>query len=128
MKHWVHRFMVALACVGVASSTVAAPAVSHAQGLERCYDLGVMVQHVDDGFIVRSVMRGGIANELGLSRGDLIFALDGQHPNSLDDLHRIIFSGADRSIHDLDVLRGGRHLHAAVYHLGDRVFFTNSLH
>lgn len=130
MTHIIKRGLVALALIGVAGATLTAtaPRAATAQSFERCADLGVMVQHIDSGFVVRSVMRGGIANELGLTRGDVVFAIDGQTPNTLDDLHRAIFSGADRAIHDLDVLRGGRHLHAAIYHIGNSVNFTNRLH
>lgn len=128
MNRFVRLGFVMLAVAGGAAGVVSTARPAEAQGLERCADLGVMVQHVNDGFIVRSVMRGGIASELGLSRGDLIFAIDGEHPDSLEALHRVIFRGADRAIHDLDVLRGGQHLHAAIYHINDRVYFTNRLH
>lgn len=128
MNKYVRLGFVMLAVAGGASGVASIARPAEAQGLERCGDLGVMVQHVSEGFVVRSVMRGGIANELGLSRGDLIFAIDGEHPQSLDDLHQMIFRGADRSIHDLDVLRRGQHLHAAIYHIDDRVYFTNRLH
>lgn len=122
------RVLTVLFSLSTATAVAYAPSTATAQSLERCEDLGVMVQHVKDGYIVRSLVQGGVAEELGLTRGDLVFAVDGTQPSSLDELHRIIFSGADKAMHDLDVLRGEKHLHTAVYHVGNRIYISGKLH
>jgi S1-C subfamily serine protease len=129
MSRILRTLAVLLTLAGAASTlAVVAPSPAAAQSLEKCEDLGVMVQHVKDGYIVRSLVAGGVAEEIGLTRGDLIFAVDGKQPASLDELHRIIFSGADNAQHDLDVLRGEAHLHTGVYHIGSRIYISGKLH
>jgi C-terminal processing protease CtpA/Prc len=122
-------FLVAVVGAAASSLVLSVPRPVQAQlALERCDDLGVMVQYVNGGFVVRSMLPGGIAEGMGLMRGDLIFAVDGRPPRSLDDLHAVLFSGEDNALHDLDVLRGDAHLHTSIYHLRGRVYFSGTLH
>ena len=95
---------------------------AQAQGLEYCRDLGVMVQHTDVGLIVRALRGRGVAGQIGLQPDDLLFAVDGYHPDSLDDLHRVLFTGADHVDHDIDILRGNQHLHVMVFHDHGEIF------
>ena len=95
---------------------------------EFCPDLGVLVQRVDAGLFVRVLRGKAIARTLGLRPGDLIFAVNGQHPSSINDLHRVLFTGADNEDHDLDILRGDSHLHAAVFHVDGEIFVHTALH
>ena len=107
----------AMAFSGTAA-TVADVSVAEAQGgMEYCPDLGVLVQHTDAGLFVRAIRGRGAASQLGLRSGDLIFAVNGNHPDTLSDLHRVLFTGADLEDHDLDILKAnGQHVHALVFH------------
>lgn len=105
-----------------------APRAAHAQPMEYCPDLGVLVSHGDGGLVVQGMRRVAIARQLGLRPGDVIFAINGQHPDTLSQLHSMVFSGADNEDHDLDVLRGGRHLHTAIFHVNGQVLTHTSLH
>jgi S1-C subfamily serine protease len=96
--------------------------------IEFCPDLGVLVQRVDAGLFVRVLRGKAIARTLGLRPGDLIFAVNGEHPASINDLHRVLFTGADNEDHDLDILRGDSHLHAAVFHVDGEIFVHTALH
>jgi len=107
------------------SATFVAPTAAVAQGMEFCPDLGVLVQHVDGGMMVR-VVRGGVARNLGLRPGDLIVAVNGEHPDSLSQLHHALFSGGDNEDHDIDVLRGNSHLHAMIFHIEEHVFMRGT--
>ncbi len=130
MKHWMKlgMFLGTLALTSAAAHTVA-PQPAMAQQLEFCPDLGVLVSHSGGGLTVQGMRRGfPITRQLGLRPGDLIFAINGQHPNSLSQLHGVLFAGADNEDHDIDVLRDGAHLHAAVYHVNGQVFARSTLH
>lgn len=121
------RTVLLLASMALAggSATFVAPTAAVAQGMEFCPDLGVLVQHVDGGMLVRAV-RGGVARNLGLQRGDVIFAVNGEHPDSLSQLHHALFAGSDNEDHDIDVLRGNSHLHAMIFHVEGHVFARGS--
>ncbi len=128
------KLLRSIAFVGVLSLSAAVvtgvetPA-AHAQGsLEYCEDLGVMVQHISGGMVVRALRGRAVARQIGLRPGDIIFAVDGSHPDSLADLHRVLFTGADEVDHDLDILRGPAHLHAAVFHNHGQIFVHTALH
>lgn len=110
------------------ASHIVAPSVAHAQGMEYCPDLGVFVQHVNGGMQIRAMRRDSIVRQLGLRPGDLIFGVDGRHPDSINELHAMLFAGADNVDHDLDILRGPAHLHAAIFHQSGRVFVHVALH
>ena len=118
--------------LGLALSATGSVAVSSrpamAQGFEYSPDLGVLVEHTGGGFVVRAMRRGAFARQLGLRPGDLVFAVNGDHPDSLNDLHRVLFTGADEEDHDLDILRNGRHLHASVFHAHGEIFVHTALH
>ncbi len=118
--------------LGLALSATGGVAVSSrpamAQGFEYSPDLGVLVEHTGGGFVVRAMRRGAFARQLGLRPGDLVFAVNGDHPDSLNDLHRVLFTGADEEDHDLDILRNGRHLHASVFHAHGEIFVHTALH
>ena len=120
-------FLGALALGAGVTGTLPAT-TAHAQQMEYCPDLGVLMQHVDAGMIVRAMRRAAFAKALGLRPGDLIFAINGQHPDSITQIHDMLFTGADNEDHDLDILRGGRHLHAAVFHLNGQIYVHTSLH
>lgn len=120
-------FALSLAVASAGSATLFAPAAV-AQGFEYCPDLGVLVEHTGGGFVVRAMRRGAFARQLGLRPGDLVFAVNGAHPDNLNDLHRVLFTGADEEDHDLDILRSGRHLHASVFHSHGEIFVHTALH
>ena len=129
MKRWVKLlgFLALTASTGTGAALVGErPAM--AQGLEYCRDLGVLVQSTDGGLWVRAMRGNAAARALGIRPGDLIFAVNGSHPESLSDLHRVLFTGGDNEDHDLDVLRGNRHLHALVFHVNGEVLVHQSLH
>jgi len=120
-----------LGALGLANTAAQSVAVSPAmaQQMEFCPDLGVLVSSSSGGLTVQGMRRGGtISRQLGLRPGDLIFAISGQHPTSLSQLHNILFAGADNEAHDIDVLRDGQHLHASLYHAHGQVFANNTLH
>ena len=119
--------LAAMVTAGAAASVARAP-TAEAQGMEYCPDLGVLVQHSDGGMFVRAFRGGSLAREIGLQRGDLVFSINGNHPDSLDDLHRVLFTGADNEDHDLDILRNGRHLHAMVFHDHGHILVHSTLH
>ena len=123
-RSWMLALGLALATAG--GVVVHTPA-TEAQGLEYCRDLGVMVQHVPQGMAVVSLRGGGVARQLGLRRGDIIWGVDGSHPNSLDELHSMLFSGADGAMHDLDVFRGAMHLHTGVFHMNGLILTRGTL-
>lgn len=124
-RSWV--LALSLAVGGGGSALTHAPAVE-AQGFEYCRDLGVMVQHVPTGMSVVALRGGGIGRQLGLRRGDIVWGVDGSHPDSLNEIHTMIFRGVDGAVHDLDVLRGSAHLHAAVFHMHGVVLTRGTLH
>lgn len=113
--------LVGLMALSGAGTTVVAPTPAVAQGLEYSAALGVLVQHSGAGMLVR-VVRGGVARQLGLQPGDLIFAINGNHPDSLSDLANALFAGADNEDHDMDVIRSGQHLHALLFHVHGQVY------
>lgn len=124
-RSWVLALAVALAGVG---APLPRASTAEAQGIEYCRDLGVMVQHVPAGMSVVALRGGGVGRQLGLRRGDIIWAVDNAHPDTLDQVHEVIFRGADGAVHDLDVLRGAAHLHAAIYHMHGIVMTQGTLH
>jgi S1-C subfamily serine protease len=130
MKKHVRSFaLVGLMALSGATVTGFEPPVAQAQGsLEYCEDLGVLVQHVGGGMVIRAMRGRATARQLGLRPGDLIFAVNGSHPDSIADLHRALFTGADEEDHDLDILRGNAHLHAAVFHSHGQIFVHTALH
>ena len=117
----------AMAFSGAAVSVASAP-IAEAQGIEYCPDLGVLVQHANEGMYVRGFRGGSVAQQIGLRRGDLVFAINGNHPDSLDDLHRVLFTGGDDEDHDLDIFRGGQHLHTMVFHHDGHILTHSTLH
>jgi S1-C subfamily serine protease len=124
-RSWVLALSVALAGIG---APVTRASTAEAQGLEYCRDLGVMVQHVPAGLSVVALRGGGVGRQLGLRRGDLIWAVDNAHPDTLDQVHEMIFLGADGAVHDLDVLRGAAHLHTGIFHMHGIVVTQGTLH
>jgi hypothetical protein len=131
MRHWIRTVgLVSALMVGVTGAfAVATPPVSaQPSSFEYCADLGVLVQRLDAGLFVRVLRGKPIARTLGLRPGDLVFAVDGEHPTSLDNLHRVLFTKADNVDHDLDILRGDSHLHAAVFHVDGEIFVHTALH
>lgn len=120
--------LIGVLAFGTSTASLVPARDAHAQGFEYSPDLGVLVQHVNAGMLVRAMRRAAFARQLGLQPGDLIFAINGQHPDSLSDIHNMLFTGADDEDHDLDVLRGGQHLHAAVFHHGGEILVHGSLH
>jgi S1-C subfamily serine protease len=116
--------------VAALGGVVAEASLAEAQpaSFEYCPDLGVLVQRVDAGLYVRVLRGKAIARTLGLRPGDLIFAVNGEHPASINELHRVLFTGADNEDHDLDILRGDAHLHAAVFHVDGEIFVHTALH
>jgi hypothetical protein len=131
MRHWIRTVgLVSALMVGVTGAfAVATPPLSaQPSNFEYCADLGVLVQRLDAGLFVRVLRGKAIARTLGLRPGDLIFAVDGEHPTSLDELHRVLFTKADNVDHDLDILRGDAHLHAAVFHVDGEIFVHTALH
>ncbi len=129
MKRFVQTswLLVALSLTGSAVTTTL-PRPAMAQGMEYCPDLGILVERTSGGFLVRAQRRAAITRRLGLQPGDLIFAINGQHPSSLSQLHNALFSGADNEDHDVDVLRGGQHLHAAIFHVNGELLVHAALH
>ena len=113
-------FLASMAFAG-GSATFIAPTTAVAQGREFCPDLGVLVLHVDGGMQVLA-LRAGVGRNLGLRSGDVIFAVNGEHPDSLSQLHHALFAGADSEDHDIDILRGNAHLHAMIFHVEGHVF------
>jgi S1-C subfamily serine protease len=132
MAHMRRFWRAGILSLGLALSATGGVAVSSrpamAQGFEYSPDLGVLVEHTGGGFVVRAMRRGAFARQLGLRPGDLVFAVNGDHPDSLNDLHRVLFTGADEEDHDLDILRNGRHLHASVFHAHGEIFVHTALH
>jgi len=132
MAHMRRFWRAGILSLGLALSATGSVAVSSrpamAQGFEYSPDLGVLVEHTGGGFVVRAMRRGAFARQLGLRPGDLVFAVNGDHPDSLNDLHRVLFTGADEEDHDLDILRNGRHLHASVFHAHGEIFVHTALH
>jgi S1-C subfamily serine protease len=130
MRTWKKAILlsVAMACSGAAVTHYRTPTAQAQGSLEYCEDLGVLVQYTNAGMIVRAMRGRAIARQLGLRPGDLIFAVNGSHPNSIADLHRLLFTGADDEDHDLDILRGSLHLHAMVFHHGGQILVHTTLH
>ncbi len=129
MRSFWRSGLLALSLVAAsAGSAVQSPRPAMAQGFEYCPDLGVLVEHTGGGFVVRAMRRGAFARQLGLRPGDLVFAVNGDHPDTLNDLHRVLFTGSDEEDHDLDILRNGRHLHASVFHSHGEIFVHTALH
>jgi S1-C subfamily serine protease len=132
MAHMRRFWRAGILSLGLALSATGGVAVSSrpamAQGFEYSPDLGVLVEHTGGGFVVRAMRRGAFARQLGLRPGDLVFAVNGDHPDTLNDLHRVLFTGADEEDHDLDILRNGRHLHASVFHAHGEIFVHTALH
>jgi S1-C subfamily serine protease len=128
MKRWSRLLgvLALMATTGTGASLVGERR-AEAQPLQYCRDLGVLVQSMDGGLWVRAMRGGATARMLGIRPGDLIFAVNGTHPDSLNDLHRVLFTGGDNEDHDLDVLRGGRHLHALVFHVNGEILVHQSL-
>jgi S1-C subfamily serine protease len=130
MKKWIRSVaLVGAMTLSVATVTSFQPPAAQAQGsLEFCEDLGVLVQHISGGMVIRAMRGRATARQIGLRPGDIIFAVNGSHPDSLADLHRVLFTGADEEDHDLDILRGNAHLHAAVFHNNGQIFVHTALH
>jgi len=131
MRDWMRRLtVVGVLMMGVSGAfAIATPTLSaQPSNFEYCPDLGVLVQRLDAGLFVRVLRGKAIARTLGLRPGDLIFAVNGEHPASINDLHRVLFTGADNEDHDLDILRGDSHLHAAVFHVDGEIFVHTALH
>jgi S1-C subfamily serine protease len=127
-RSWLSGVLAVSLAVASAGSAVLSTPAAMAQGFEYSPDLGVLVEHTGGGFVVRAMRRGAFARQLGLRPGDLVFAVNGDHPDSLNDLHRVLFTGADEEDHDLDIFRNGRHLHASVFHSHGEIFVHTALH
>lgn len=65
-----------------------------------------------DGLLVRAVEEGGAADRAGLRRGDVIVAVNNEPLRSIDDLYRVLDSGADAI--ELGVVRTTEELTVAV--------------
>ena len=117
----------AMAVSGTAVSVTSAPA-AEAQGMEYCRDLGVLVEHTGAGLLVRALRGNAAARQIGLRPFDIIFSINGSHPGSLSDLHRVLFTGGDDEDHDLDIFRGGQHVHSMVFHHDGNIMVHSALH
>lgn len=60
----------------------------------------------DQGVEVHEVMRGSLAHEAGIERGDIIVALAGRLVTSIDDIHRLLMTVPPNQGFDLTVVRG----------------------
>ncbi len=90
-------------------------------------DLGAVVEVTPDGIRVQAVRKNAGIPGLDLQAGDLIFGVNGKHPDKIKDLHDLLFTGADNEDHDLDVIRrGAGHVHYMIFHVGDKMFVHKS--
>ena len=100
-----------------------------AQGArEYCPDLGVLVERADGGLRVRQIRRSAAAEQLELEEGDLLVRINGRRPDSVSELHEVLFTGADHEDHELVIERDGEYLRALVFHDHGQVMVHTSLH
>jgi S1-C subfamily serine protease len=90
-------------------------------------DLGAVIELTPDGIRVQAVRKGAGVDGLDLQAGDLIFGINGKHPESTKDLHNALVSGGDNEDHDVDVIRrGAGHVHYMLFHVGDKLYVHKS--
>jgi hypothetical protein len=90
-------------------------------------DLGAVIELTPDGIRVQAVRKGAGIEGLDLQPGDLVFGINGKHPETTKALHDALTSGGDNEDHDVDVIRRGTgHVHYMLFHVGDKLYVHKS--
>lgn len=109
-KRWAGVFLgMALASGGA----MTLPSEAQAQRAQRSRVLELMIRPSAAGAVVLTVRRGP-GQEMGFVAGDVIVAVSGERVSSASDVDGEI-SNSNHEDLDLDVVRGGQHLHVTVF-------------